>query len=53
MSVTALQDWLNFRPVDQGVIRDLVCRPFRAVLSPSNPHERVEFTSMGQGVERC
>jgi hypothetical protein len=51
--VTALQDWLNFRPVDQGAIRELVCRPLRAVLSAPNPRERVEFKSMGPGVERC
>jgi hypothetical protein len=51
--VTALQDWLNFRPVDQNAIRELVCRPLRAVLSTPNPREGVEFTSMGPGVERC
>src|ERR1700712_5073196 len=28
-SMTALQDWLSFRPVDQSVVRDMVCRPFR------------------------
>jgi hypothetical protein len=51
--VTALQDWLNYRPVDHNAIRDMVCRPFRAVLSTPVPRKRVEFTSMGPGVERC
>jgi hypothetical protein len=51
--VTALQDWLNFRPADQNVIRELVCRPLRAVLSTPAPRERNEFTTMGAGVERC
>ncbi|WP_319445014.1 MULTISPECIES: hypothetical protein [unclassified Mycobacterium] len=51
--MTALQDWLSFRPVDQSAIREFVFRPLRAVLSTQNPGERVEFTSMGPGVERC
>ncbi|CAM5719963.1 hypothetical protein MAUB1S_00705 [Mycolicibacterium aubagnense] len=30
--MTALQDWLSFRPVEDG-IKDMVFRPLRAVLS--------------------
>lgn len=30
--MTALQDWLNFRPVEDG-IKDMMFRPLRAVLS--------------------
>ena len=30
--MTALQDWLSFRPVDQSAISEMVCRPLRAVL---------------------
>ena len=52
-SVTALQDWLSFRPVDQRAIRELVCRPLRAVWSNPNSRERTEFTVMGAGIERC
>jgi hypothetical protein len=51
--VTALQDWLSYRPVDHNAIRAMVCRPFRAVLSTPNPRECVEFKPMGAGVERC
>lgn len=51
--MTALQDWLSFRPVDHSAIRQMVCRPLRAVLSTTDSRERVEFKSMGPGVERC
>jgi hypothetical protein len=51
--VTALQDWLSFRPVDQNALRELVCRPLRAVLGTSDTRERNEFKVMGAGVERC
>ncbi|MCW2516679.1 MAG: hypothetical protein JWR11_5721, partial [Mycobacterium sp.] len=27
--MTALQDWLSFRPVDQNTIMQMVCRPLR------------------------
>jgi hypothetical protein len=51
--MTALQDWLSFRPVDQSAIREMVCRPFRAVLSAPDAAERTEFRVMGPGIERC
>lgn len=58
--MTALQDWLTLKPVDQG-IRDMVCRPFRAVLStPATAGRRtrsmaapLEFTLQRPGLERC
>jgi hypothetical protein len=50
--VTALQDWLSLRPVDQATIRKAVCRPLRAVLGTS-ARERDEFKVMGAGLERC
>lgn len=52
--MTALQDWLGFRPVDQSttIIR-AVCRPLRAVLNAADPRDRDEFTVMGEGLERC
>ena len=51
--MTALQDWLSFRPVDQNAIRELVCRPLRAVLSTPDSRERNEFKTMDAGTERC
>lgn len=52
--MTALQDWLNFRPVDQDAIRELVCRPLRAVLGTSDVAEQgEELELMTPGVERC
>lgn len=54
MSMTALQDWLSFRPVDQSAIKEMVCRPLRAVLS--TPDEAVEDTEpkvLRPGLERC
>lgn len=51
--MTALQDWLSFRPVDQSAIREMVCRPFRAVLSASEAPAHTEFRVMGPGIERC
>jgi hypothetical protein len=53
MSVTALQDWLSLRPVDQNGILDLVRRPLRAVLSTTDPCGSTEFKTMSVGVERC
>jgi|GEM_PF-2430465 hypothetical protein len=52
--MTALQDWLNFRPVDQNAIRELVCRPFRAVLTTFDVNEEgEELKLLTPGVERC
>ncbi len=51
--MTALQDWLNFRPADQNTIRQMVCRPLRAVLSTPDVEERAEFKLISPGVERC
>ncbi|HYO01606.1 MAG TPA: hypothetical protein VET27_06825 [Mycobacterium sp.] len=51
--MTALQDWLSFRPVDQSTIMDMVCRPLRAVLSTPDVERRSELKLMNPGVERC
>jgi hypothetical protein len=51
--MTALQDWLSFRPVDQSTIRHMVCRPLRAVLNTPDADERAEFKLISPGVERC
>jgi oligoribonuclease (3'-5' exoribonuclease) len=51
--MTALQDWLSFRPVDQSTIKEMVCRPLRAVLSTPDAHERAELKLISPGVERC
>jgi hypothetical protein len=55
--MTALQDWLSFRPVDQSVVRDMVCRPFRTVLGTAVAADTVEeieeLKLLTPGVERC
>ena len=52
--MTALQDWLSFRPVDQSAIIEMVCRPLRAVLSnPTTSTNRPEFGLQTPGIERC
>ena len=51
--MTALQDWLSYRPVDQSTIRQMVCRPLRAVLSTPDVEKRVELKLISPGVERC
>ena len=52
--MTALQDWLSFRPVDQSAIVDMVCRPLRAVLgTPDAEEARPELKLITPGVERC
>ena len=51
--MTALQDWLSLRPVDQSAIKHMVCRPLRAVLSTPAAEERAEFKLISPGVERC
>ncbi len=55
--MTALQDWLSFRPVDQSVVREMVCRPFRAVLGTVDAANGVEgieeLKLLTPGVERC
>lgn len=53
-AMTALQDWLSFRPVDQGAIVDMVFRPLRAVLGTQDADEaRPEVKLITPGVERC
>lgn len=51
--MTALQDWLGIRPVDQSAIREMVCRPLRAVLSSPSTAKRHEFRLQTPGIERC
>lgn len=52
--MTALQDWLSFRPIDQSAIREMVCRPLRAVLSTVDVAEDGEEPKLLRpGVERC
>jgi oligoribonuclease (3'-5' exoribonuclease) len=51
--MTALQDWLSFRPVDQSTIKNMVFRPLRAVLSTPDVEERHELKLISPGVERC
>lgn len=52
--MTALQDWLSYRPVDQSAIREMVCRPFRAVLgTPDVVEECEELKLLTPGIERC
>jgi hypothetical protein len=52
--MTALQDWLSFRPVvDQNAIMDMVFRPLRAVLNTPVADESVELKLISPGVERC
>ena len=52
-SMTALQDWLSFRPVDPTTIVDAVCRPLRAVLHAQEADARTEQKLLSPGVERC
>jgi hypothetical protein len=53
--MTALQDWLSFRPVDP--IMEMVCRPFRAALGTVDvadlADEGEELKLLTPGVERC
>jgi hypothetical protein len=51
--MTALQDWLSFRPADQNAIKHLVFRPLLAVLSTPDARERTELKLLTPGVERC
>jgi hypothetical protein len=51
--MTALQDWLSFRPADQSTIKHMVCRPLRAVLSTPAVDERAELKLISPGIERC
>ena len=51
--MTALQDWITLRPVDQGAIMEMVCRPLRAVLNSSGPEDPKEFKLQQPGIERC
>jgi hypothetical protein len=55
--MTALQDWLSFRPVDQSVVKEMVCRPLRAVLGTLDAADGVEeieeLKLLTPGVERC
>jgi hypothetical protein len=51
--MTALQDWIIFRPVDQSAIVEMVCRPLRAVLGNPTAAKRSEFRLQTRGVERC
>jgi hypothetical protein len=53
MSMTALQDWLSFRPVDQSAIKEMVFWPLRAVLSTPDATERTEIKLLQPGLERC
>jgi hypothetical protein len=53
MSMTALQDWLSFRPVDQSAIKEMVCRPLRTVLSTPEAGEIGELKLLQPGRERC
>jgi hypothetical protein len=50
--MTALQDWLSLRPVDQSIM-EMVCRPLRAVLNTAEAEERSEPKLIDPGVERC
>ena len=63
--MTALQDWLNFRPVEEGIkdgLREVVFRPLRAVLSVVEDFEafhddvpdfHADVVWMQPGLERC
>jgi hypothetical protein len=53
-SMTALQDRLSFRQVDQNALRQLVCRSFRAVRAAFDVNEEgEELKLLTPGVERC
>jgi len=52
--MTALQDRLSFRQVDQNALRQLVCRSFRAVRAAFDVNEEgEELKLLTPGVERC
>jgi len=53
MSMTALQDWLSFRPVDQSAIKEMVFWPLRAVLSTPETAKSTELKVLQPGLERC
>jgi hypothetical protein len=50
--MTALQDWLSYRPVDPRGLKALICDAFRGNTS-DEPETDSEPTVMGRGLERC
>lgn len=51
--MTALQDWLGFRPVDQSAIVEMVFRPLRAVLNTPDVEAKAGHKLISPGIERC
>jgi hypothetical protein len=51
-SMTALQDWLSYRPVDPRGLKALICDAFRGNTS-DEPETNSEPIVMGRGLERC
>jgi len=50
--MTALQDWLSYRPVDPKGLKSLIRDALRG-LSSDEPESIPEPTLMGRGLERC
>ena len=50
--MTALQDWLSYRPVDPRGLKTLICDVVRG-LTTDEPETLPEPTLMGRGLERC
>jgi hypothetical protein len=50
--VTALQDWLNTRPVDPKSLKAFICDALRG-LTAEGPAKAEEPTLIRRGVERC
>ncbi len=50
--MTAVQDWLNDRPMDPRNIKTLICDAIRG-LSADEPQSLPEPNLMGPGLERC
>jgi hypothetical protein len=52
MSVTALQDWLPFRPMDPRSLKAFIRDAIRG-LTTEEPTTAAEPPLMGRGLERC
>ena len=50
--MTALQDWLNIRPVDPKGLKAIICDALRS-LTGDEPAKAQEPQLIRRGVERC
>lgn len=52
--MTALQDWLSYRPMHPRTLKALICETFRGQTTPAGQDARpAEPPLLRRGVERC